>query len=84
MGIGKPSLYTAFGNKESIFRRAVERYSQVNMACVADALAAPTARREHYLQGNVEAVTTPGTRRGCLSVQAGLAGPPGDETSSGS
>ena len=27
MGITKPSMYAAFGNKEQLFRRAVERYT---------------------------------------------------------
>src|SRR5690242_20201777 len=26
MGINRPSLYAAFGDKESLFRRAIERY----------------------------------------------------------
>ena len=26
MGINRPSLYTAFGNKEQLFRKAIDRY----------------------------------------------------------
>lgn len=72
MGINRPSLYAAFGNKEATFRRAVERYSAVDMAYVSDALAQPTARAvaEHYLRSNVVAITRPGKPAGCLSVQA--------------
>lgn len=81
MGINRPSLYAAFGNKEATFRRAVERYSEVDMAYVSEALAQPTARAvaEHYLRNNVVAITRPGKPAGCLSVQGGLAGSPEDE-----
>src|SRR6478752_8329148 len=74
MGINRPSLYAAFGNKEATFRRAVERYSQVDMSYVAEALAQTTTRAvaEHYLRSNVVAITRPGKPAGCLSVQGGL------------
>jgi AcrR family transcriptional regulator len=75
MGINRPSLYAAFGNKEATFRRAVARYAEVDMAYVDEALAQPTARgvAESYLRSNVVAITTPGKPAGCLSVQGGLA-----------
>src|ERR1700712_3712989 len=55
MGISRPSLYAAFGNKEETFKRAVERYATVDMAYVDEAIAEPTARlvAEHYLRSNV-------------------------------
>src|ERR1700733_4425852 len=28
MGINRPSLYAAFGNKEALFRKAIDRYAQ--------------------------------------------------------
>jgi len=76
MDISRPSLYSAFGNKEATFRRAVERYAVVDMAYVMDALAEPTAYAvaAHYLRANVEAITTPGKPAGCLSIQGGLSG----------
>lgn len=81
MGINRPSLYAAFGNKEEIFKQAVTRYAEVDMAYVGDALAEPTARTvaEHYLRSNVLAITTPGKPAGCLSIQGGLAGSPEDQ-----
>jgi AcrR family transcriptional regulator len=74
MGVSKPSLYAAFGNKEQTFRRAVARYAEIDMAYVGDAIAEPTAARvaERYLRSNVEAITTPGKPPGCLSIQGGL------------
>lgn len=81
MGINRPSLYAAFGNKEATFRQAVARYAEIDMAYVGEALAEPTARAvaEHYLRSNVRAITTPGKPAGCLSIQGGLAGSAEDE-----
>ena len=45
MGINRPSLYAAFGNKQSLFRKAMERYEQGPAAYVRRALEEPTARR---------------------------------------
>jgi len=78
MGISRPSLYAAFGNKEETFKRAIARYAVVDMAYVDDALAEPTARAvaEHYLRSNVAAITDPERPPGCLSVQGGLSSSP--------
>lgn len=81
MGINRPSLYSAFGNKEDTFKRAVDRYAVVDMAYVDAALAAPTALEvaRRYLHDNAIAVTTPGKPAGCLSIQGGLAASPSDD-----
>src|SRR5216684_4462569 len=57
MGINRPSLYAAFGNKESLFRKALDRYVGAGMAFLRDALEEPTARRaiETLLRGYVAA-----------------------------
>lgn len=72
MGIGRPSLYSAFGDKAQLFQRALDRYVDRNMGYVEDALAQPTAHAvaEAFLTGNAKAVTMPGDPPGCLSVQA--------------
>src|SRR5215216_5643819 len=44
MGINRPSLYAAFGNKESLFRKAMARYGEGPASYVREALAQPTAR----------------------------------------
>src|SRR5687768_2471443 len=44
MGINRPSLYAAFGNKEALFRRVLERYAQGPACYVREAAEAPTAR----------------------------------------
>ncbi len=74
MGINRPSLYAAFGNKESLFRKVVERYVEKLACFVREALAEPTARGviEKLLKGSVCQQTQNGTT-GCLLVQAALA-----------
>jgi AcrR family transcriptional regulator len=74
MGINRPSLYAAFGNKEALFRRAVERYFQGPATYLQDALKEPTARAvvEHLLHGVVDLVTDPKLPRTCLWVHGAL------------
>jgi AcrR family transcriptional regulator len=81
MGINRRSIYAAYGNKEELFRKAVERYIEGPGAFVAPALQRPTARQvaEAMLHGTVEANTTPGRPRGCLLVQSALACGPDSE-----
>jgi AcrR family transcriptional regulator len=73
MGINRPSLYAACGNKEETFMRAVARYAQVDMAHVDEALGQPTARAvaKHFVRSNVLAITDPSKPPGCLSIQGG-------------
>src|SRR6478752_7045260 len=70
MGINRPSLYAAFGNKESLFRKALDRYTDEHMAFIRTALEEPTARGaiEALLRGYVASVTNPRTPPGCLTV----------------
>src|SRR5438876_317753 len=75
MGINRPSLYAAFGNKEALFRKAMKRYAEGPASYVRRALEATTARRvfERLLEGGIDMVTRPGQPRGCLAVQGALA-----------
>jgi AcrR family transcriptional regulator len=75
MGINRPSLYAAFGNKEELFKKVLDRYTTGPAAYVQAALLAPTARAcfERLLAGAVDALTNPKTPRGCLAVQGALA-----------
>jgi len=74
MGINRPSLYAAFGNKESLFRRAVDRYANGPAGYVREALALPTARQvvERLFREGVRMGTDPKHPRGCLMVQGAL------------
>ncbi|MDR7385150.1 TetR/AcrR family transcriptional regulator [Promicromonospora iranensis] len=81
MGIGRPSLYAAFGDKEATFKAAVTRYAQVDMRYVETALAEPTAFSvaTHYLHGNIRTITNPARPPGCLTVQGGVSGSRADQ-----
>lgn len=70
MGITRPSLYAAFGNKEALFRQALDLYEREKQAYVGKALAAPTARgvAERILRGALETCAGEGKPRGCLGV----------------
>lgn len=70
MGITKPSLYAAFGNKEQLFRRALDLYEREKLAYVAAALDAPTARgvAERLLRGALAMQTGGCDPKGCLAV----------------
>ncbi|XVV11198.1 TetR/AcrR family transcriptional regulator [Actinoplanes sp. CA-131856] len=76
MGINRPSMYAAYGNKEELFRRAVARYAEHDMAYAREALAEPTAYKviEKFLRANADALTRTDRPAGCLSIQGGLAG----------
>jgi AcrR family transcriptional regulator len=74
MGITRPSLYAAFGNKESLFRKALDLYEHEKMAYIAEAMEKPTARgvAETMLRGALANVTGEGAH-GCLRVIASVA-----------
>ena len=70
MGITRPSLYAAFGNKEALFRKALDLYEREKMAYVGRALSQPTARKvaETMLRGALDNVTSSDEPHGCLGV----------------
>jgi AcrR family transcriptional regulator len=74
MGINRPSLYAAFGDKASLFREAVARYGAGPGRYVRRALGRTTARQvaETLLRGAVAAATDPEHPSGCLWVQGAL------------
>ena len=72
MGITRPSLYAAFGNKEALFKQALDLYAREKLAYVGRALEAPTARgvAERLLQGTIDNITS--ECPGCLGVIASV------------
>lgn len=74
MGINRPSLYAAFGNKKSLFRRVLGRYLEGPSVYVTDALREPTARAavELVLYGVVDLLTDPRTPTTCMWVHGAL------------
>jgi AcrR family transcriptional regulator len=75
MGINRPSLYAAFGNKEELFRKALDRYAEGPAAYTYEALEEATARAvaERLLREAADALTGPDNPHGCLGVQGALA-----------
>ena len=75
MGITRPSLYAAFGNKEALFRKALDLYEREKLCYMGQALEAPTARgvAQRLLQGSLENQTSRDDPRGCLGVISSVA-----------
>ncbi len=75
MGINRPSLYAAFGNKESLFRKALDLYLDERRAAFVAALDAPTSRgvAERVLRGALDGYARTDTPAGCLAVMHSVA-----------
>ena len=71
MGVGRPSLYAIFGDKRTIFLRALRAYAERKGALAAKALLSPGALRDSlagFLRQAVESATEKGSAPGCLLV----------------
>lgn len=81
IGIGRPSLYAAFGDKRALFHQAVERYVKTHGSYGTDALAEPTARAavEKLLMLAAIAYTEPDYPPGCLIISGASPGSPDSE-----
>jgi TetR/AcrR family transcriptional regulator, copper-responsive repressor len=82
MGMNRPSIYAAFGDKRALYRRAAEDYAQTSRSWLTSALARPRPLREalaavyryardFYLAGDDGA-------RGCFLVGTALTESRGD------
>ena len=70
MGITKPSLYACFGNKEALFRAALDLYEREKLCYIGTALEADTARgvAERLLRGALATQCGEHDPQGCLNV----------------
>ncbi len=75
MGINKPSLYAAFGNKEQLFLKAIELYENRPCAFFYPALEQESSYEvvKHMLCGAASANADPQNPPGCVIVQGALA-----------
>ena len=75
MGVTRPSLYAAFGNKEALFRKALDLYEREKLVFMSLALEAPTARggAERVLRNALDLQTSDSGPRGCLNVISSVA-----------
>ena len=74
MGISRPSLYAAFGNKEGLFRRALDRYSERATMAYSPCHAMKTAREfiECVLRTSVDGTTQCSKLTGCFLIQGAI------------
>jgi AcrR family transcriptional regulator len=74
MGINKPSLYSAFGNKEQLFLKAIELYEQRPCNFYYPALEQSTAFEvaEYMLRGAANSLADTSHPQGCIVVQGAL------------
>ncbi|MEO3747615.1 TetR/AcrR family transcriptional regulator [Plantactinospora sp. B5E13] len=81
MGINKPSLYSAFGNKEELFGKVLARYLEGPGSYAATALDAPTGREviRLLIHGAVDLTAGQDAPQGCLCVKSVHAGGPDSE-----
>src|SRR5271166_3897602 len=71
MGVGRPSLYSVFGDKRTIFLRVLKAYAEKKGALASRALLSPQPLRDSlasFLKFAVESATEKGSARGCLLV----------------
>lgn len=75
MGITKPSLYAAFGNKEALFHKALDLYESEKLDYTRAALEQPTARAvaEYYLRGALDRHCGAEDPKGCMGLLGTLA-----------
>lgn len=75
LGINKPSLYAAFGNKEQLFKSALSHYKEKYTAPIYTTLIEPKTdslptRLESFLRSIAEVVSDPELPMGCLYVNS--------------
>jgi len=71
MGVGRPSLYSVFGDKRTLFLRVLKSYAEKKGVRAAKALFSPRTLRDSlaaFLRHAVESATEEGSARGCLFV----------------
>jgi AcrR family transcriptional regulator len=71
MGVGRPSLYSVFGDKRTLFLRVLRAYAETKGARAAKALFSPPSLRDSiagFLRDAVETATEEGSAPGCLLI----------------
>lgn len=80
IGITPPSFYFAFGSKEALFKKVIERYVAEQSKLAEAALRKPTPRAvaKHFLNGYADMLTDPHHAPGCLAMNSSLPCASGD------
>lgn len=69
MGVGRPSLYTVYGDKRTLFLLVLKAYAEKKGALATKALLSPSSLRDSltgFLRHAVESATEKGSAQGCL------------------
>lgn len=71
-GVKRGSLYNAFGNKEQLFLKVLDRYAEIFGAEVRTALENPDPKSAiaGLLEAHINRISDPNNPRGCLGVGA--------------
>ena len=73
MGVTRPSLYCAFGNKEELFKKALDLYERDKLSFVDQALAQPTAfEAVRFMLTQSAAAFSDPDNPGCMGVNSVL------------
>jgi TetR/AcrR family transcriptional repressor of nem operon len=83
MGIQRPSLYAAFGDKKELFKAALLKYSQISINYVQYKIRSGETVREgirSYFQGIIAIPTGTDSDYGCFCVNTMVELAPHDET----
>src|SRR5262249_14889367 len=81
LGLGRQSLYNAFGDKQTLFLKALDRYDRVVACDALEPLNAPAAGLDAiraFFRSGIKALTAPGNKRTCLVVSTILERAPED------
>src|SRR5882724_1656867 len=72
LGLGRQSLYNTFGDKKTLFRKALERYQRNvtddGAGALLDAPGAGLEAIHAFFRASIKTLTAPGKRRACLVV----------------
>jgi AcrR family transcriptional regulator len=74
-GVARPGLYSAFGNKEELFRKVLDRYENLYLGFIREAVEQPTAKAviEGVIRGTAKLLTLKPESTGCLGVNGAVA-----------
>jgi len=74
LGINRPSVYSAFGNKEELFAKALVKYIEGPIAYLNEALSEKTSREvvRKMLMQSVDLLTSLDSTKGCLVIQSSV------------
>ncbi|MBY0380356.1 MAG: TetR/AcrR family transcriptional regulator [Xanthobacteraceae bacterium] len=80
IGISPPSFYFAFGSKEALFKKVIEKYFVEQSKIVEAAFRKPTPRAvaTHFLQRYADVLTDAAHAPGCLAMNSSLPCAAGD------